>query len=227
MHHSAVVESAWPRCGCNIRVAVIHGSELGAIRASGVFVLRLHTSGLNMLFSGSLSFLRALLRANAAVAPVIANPGRIVIVVGDSGVIGIVNDGYIDVVHGAVVSEMPAFPASAQIANSHVSKSIIHAAVKSDVRSPVTGVPEVAAIAPTPVAGSPKNPHTGSQHPGSGNPIIIIISVGPITRRPDIPFTGAYRLLINRQYWRGNPHGNAHADLRERGRRYGEHDGGK
>jgi hypothetical protein len=54
---------------------MIHGSELRSIRARGVFVLRLHTGGLDMLLVGSLSFLDALLRSNAAVSAVIAHAG--------------------------------------------------------------------------------------------------------------------------------------------------------
>ena len=188
-----------------------------------MFVLSLNTGRLDVLFAGCLSFLSGLLRANAAIAAVIADAGRIVIVVGDPGVVSIVNDGHIDVVHGAIVGEMPPFPASAEIANADITEAIIHAAIKSDVRSPITAVPEIAPVAPTPVTWRPKNPYSGSQHPGPGHPIIIIVAVSPIAGRPDIALPRAKWLFVHWQYWRSNPYRDAYTDLRERSRRYGKH----
>jgi hypothetical protein len=156
-----------------------------------MFVLRLNTGGLDVLFAGSLSFLGGLLRAHAAIATVIADAGRIVIVVDDRGVVGVVNDGHIHVVYGAIVGETPAFPASAEIANSDITESIIYAAIKSDVRSPITGVPEIAPVTPAPVAGGPQKPYTWRQHPSAGHPIIIIVAISPIAGRPDIALPGA------------------------------------
>jgi hypothetical protein len=121
-----------------------------------MFVLRLNTGRLDVLFTSSLSFLDGLLRTNTAIAAVIADAGRVVIVVDDRAVVRIVNDGHIDVVHRAIVGEVPSIPAPTEIANSNVTKAVIHAAIKSNVRSPITNVPVIAAVAPTPVAGGPK-----------------------------------------------------------------------
>lgn len=64
MHDSAVVERSWLGGSRNIRPAVIYGCELGAIGARSLFVLSLHTGRLDVLFTGSLSFLgRSLARA--------------------------------------------------------------------------------------------------------------------------------------------------------------------
>ena len=227
MHDSAGVESAWLRCGCNIRAAVIYGRELGAIGTRSMFVLRLNTGRLDVLFSCGPLLLGGLSRANTAVAAVVADASRIVIVVDDRSVVSIVNDGDIDVVHGAIVGKVIAIPSPTQIANANVTEPIIHAAIKSDVRSPITGVPEIAAVAPTPVAGCPKNADTGSQHPGPGHPVIIVVFVSPIAGRPDIALPRAYWLFVDRQFRRGNPYRDTYTDLRDRGRGYGAHDGSK
>jgi hypothetical protein len=156
-----------------------------------LFVLGLYAGGLNVPFSGSLSLLSGLLRADAAIASVIADVGRIVIVVDDRCVVGVVNDGHIDVIHGAIVREVATFPPPAQIANSDVTEAIIHAAIKSDVGSPITAMPVIAAVAPTPVTGCPKNAYTRSQDPSAGNPIIVVDAISPITGSPDVAFARA------------------------------------
>src|ERR1700688_3672041 len=156
-----------------------------------MFVLKLNIGRLDVLFSCRPLFLGGLSRANATITPVIADARRIVIVVGNSAVVGIVNDRHIDVVYRPIVGETFAFPASAEIANSHVTEAVIHAAIKSNMRPPITGIPVIAAVAPTPIARSPKNPHAWSQHPGTRNPIVIIVAISPITGRPDITLAGA------------------------------------
>jgi hypothetical protein len=156
-----------------------------------LFVLGLYTGGLDVPFSGGLSLLSGLLRANAAIAAVIADAGRIVIVVDDRCVVGVVNDGHIDVVHAAVVRETATFPPPPKIANSDVTEAIIHAAIKSDVGPPITGMPVVAAVAPTPVTGCPKNAYARGQDPSAGNPIIVVVAISPITGSPDIAFARA------------------------------------
>ena len=165
---------------------MIYGCELGAIRSRSMFVLKLNIRRLDVLFSCGPLFLGALSRAHAAIAPVIAHAGRTVIVIGDPGVVGIVNDRHIDVVHRAIVSEAATFPASPEIANSHVTKAIIYAAIESDVRPPITSMPVIAAVPPTPVAWSPKYANAGSQYPSARHPIIIIVAISPIAGRPDI-----------------------------------------
>src|SRR3984893_10035627 len=226
-NNSAVIKSTWLRCGYNIRASVIYGSELGAIGSRSMFVLRLNIRRLEVLFSCGPLLLGCLACANAAIAAVIADACRRVVVVGDSGVIGVVNDRHIDVIYSTVVRETAMVPAPAEIANSDVTESIIHAAIEADVRSPITSVPVIAAVAPTPVAGRPKNPYTWRQHPGAGNPIIIIVAISPISGRPDIALPGAYWLFVDRQFGRSNPDRDAYADLRERGRRYCKHDRSK
>src|SRR5882762_6214162 len=60
-----------------------------------------------------------------------------------------------DVDHLAVVVHMAALPVAALIARTGVAKTIVHTAVESDMRSPISRVPQVGAASEAPVAGCP------------------------------------------------------------------------
>jgi hypothetical protein len=56
---------------------------------------------------------------------------------------------------------MAAFPMTAPETSSEITKPIINPAVESHVRTPITGVPEVAPITPTPPPRCPEKPDFG------------------------------------------------------------------
>ena len=67
----------------------------------------------------------------------------------------------LDVIDGAVVVEVVTSPVSAGVAGANVAESVIHAAVEADVRSPITGMPEISAFMPSPIAGRPEQADGG------------------------------------------------------------------
>src|SRR4029077_7817775 len=82
--------------------------------------------------------------------------------------------GYVDGIHahdGSVVEESSAAPLPPEEADAAITEAVVNATVKTDVRAPVTGMPEVKAAAPSPVARSPQHADR-CDHPGTGHPVV-------------------------------------------------------
>src|SRR5580704_19256005 len=114
----------------------------------------------------------------------------------------VVDNRPVNVQDGAVIGKVSAFPATAIKARSAIAEAVVHATVKADMGSPVTGMPEVSSATPAPVAGCPENTRPGSTYPGSGHPEVARIAVSPVSRRPKIAVPGTHRLSVNRQHRR-------------------------
>jgi hypothetical protein len=117
-------------------------------------------------------------------------------------VIHIVNLGHVDVIHRPVVVEIIPPPISAFIAFSHVSIAIIYPAIETDVRSPVTCIPYVHSVVPSPISRRPQEAGRRRKHPCTGYPVIIfiVIAISPVAGRPDIIVAGTNRLYVD---WQG------------------------
>src|SRR6202163_1930201 len=134
---------------------------------------------------------------NAAVATVVTDPR---IVVDDNRlVVDVRYVGDVDVGDAAVVKEPVALPIPAEKSRAGITKAIINAAVETDVWSPIAAIPNVEAVIPAPVAGSPKQ-SDGSKHPRARNPVVAIVVIpSPVARRPDVALSWTQGLNINRQ----------------------------
>jgi hypothetical protein len=133
-----------------------------------------------------------------AVSPVVADPVHRRIV-DHRGVIGVVNVGDVNIIHRAVVLELSVVPAAAVIAVTAVAVAIVDPAIEAYVRTPVTLIESVSAVAPAPIAWSPEEPGSRSHYPRTWYPIIIAFAVSPVSRGPDVTLGGTRRLLIHRQ----------------------------
>src|ERR1700676_4266307 len=145
--------------------------------------------------------------ANSAGGTVITD---VRVVVDDYSLVIDVGDvGDVDVVHAPVVEVAVALPISAIKTTAGVTKAVIEAAIKPDVRSPVSIIPGIETVVPTPVAGSPKLAD-GSEYPRARNPVVAIIVIPcPITRRPDVSLSGTQGLNVNRQRRGTDPYRNS------------------
>jgi len=153
-----------------------------------LLVLNLRADGRLVSFVHGSLLLRSGSSADSAVATVVADVR--IVVDDDRFVIDVGYIGDVNVVHAPVVKEAVALPISAIKTIAGVAKAVIDAAVKSDVRSPVSIVPSVEAIVPTPVSGSPKLPD-GSEHPRARHPVVAIVVIPcPVARRPDVSGSG-------------------------------------
>ena len=123
------------------------------------------------------------------------------IVVDHRLVIHIVNLGHIHVIHRSVVVEIVSPPISALITFSPISIPIIYPAIETDAGSPVTVIPLVYSVVPSPIARRPQVAGCGRKHPRAGHPVIIliIVAISPVTGRPDIIIAGTNWLHVNRQ----------------------------
>ena len=191
VNDAAILESTGPRRGRNIGASIVDLGELGAVLTGSLLVLNLGAGHLDVLFASSLTITRRFLGADTAIATVITDARVVYVIVGDAGVVGIVNDGHVDVIDGAVVSETIAIPAPAIVAFADVAVAVVNAAVESDVGPPIAGIPVIAATAPTPIARGPKDTYPRRSDPGARHPIVVVIVVCPIARRPDVAFAGA------------------------------------
>src|SRR5215469_6434697 len=133
----------------------------------------------------------------------------------DGFVVDVVYVGHVDVGDGAVVVVIVAAPVAAKEASTRIAEAVVNSAVETDVRSPVAGVPNVETFAPTPITGRPKVTGLRGYHPRTGNPeiVLVVVIVGPITRHPEIAWSGADRLRVNGQSWRADADRNAHGNL--------------
>jgi len=131
-----------------------------------------------------------------------------------------VNVGDVDRVHTrhcAVVEESAAAPFAAKKSYAAVAESVVNAAIESDVRSPVAAMPQIDAVAPTPVTRSPQQAHR-SHYPRAWHPVVAVIVVPcPVTGSPEIARAGANRLFVNWQSRRTDADRNADPNLRRGG----------
>ena len=148
------------------------------------------------------------------------------VVVNHRLVIHIVNLGHVHVVHRPVVVEIVPPPVSALITFAPISITVIYSAIETDMRSPVTIVPKISSVVPSPVTGCPQVAGRRRKHPCAGHPVIIfiVVAISPVAGRPDIIISGTNRLHVHRQRRWGNNNGYSN-DLPERYRWYEQHEG--
>jgi len=117
--------------------------------------------------------------------------------------IGGVNARNVNAHHGRVVGEFMAAPHAAGKSDAAVAEAIVHAAVVANMASPVAVMKDKHAAGPAPVAGRPERSLIGGRNPRAGHPIVPILAVSPIARRPHPARFRARGLLVNREHrWR-------------------------
>jgi len=140
-------------------------------------------------------------RLDAAMA-IEAHTGH-VDVVDDGSVVYVGNVDRACVAYSTIVEEGPAAPVATLESNSSISEAVVDTAIKADVWPPVAGVPYVEAIDPAPVTGCPEESDRRWQHPCTGYPVIAVVTISPITRRPYVAGLGKRRLHVYRERrWR-------------------------
>ena len=147
--------------------------------------------------------LRCWTRLNSAVAAIEAHAVAGVAHYGAVD-IGGVNDGGVYIKDRGVIGEAITVPASAVEAVAKVAVAVVDAAIEAYLRRPVTGVPGIASVVPSPVAGGPEETGLGGRNPGSRNPVVVIISPRPVAGGPYIVRLRANTLHINGQLRRSD-----------------------
>jgi hypothetical protein len=118
-------------------------------------------------------------------------------------VVGGVDDALIHVHDRGVVGKFVAAPLASGEANAHVAETVVHAAVVAHVAAPVAPMEPVVATVPVPVVRRPKRALIGSRDPGSGNPVVIPVTPGPVAGNPHQVGLRADGLIVDGQHGRG------------------------
>jgi hypothetical protein len=127
--------------------------------------------------------------------------------------VSVVDYGCVHVHHRRVIREVLAAPCSANESHSAITESIVHAAIETNVWSPIAGMKRIHSLSPAPVSRSPQQAHSRRCNPHSGHPVIAGIAISPVARRPDVAFRRARRLHVNGQSRRPDMHRNPNCDL--------------
>jgi hypothetical protein len=69
--------------------------------------------------------------------------------------IGVVNNRAVHVHHGSVIAEGSSNPTSAIETGAAIAEAVVHTPVKANNGAPISGVPQINAVTPSPVARSP------------------------------------------------------------------------
>ena len=137
--------------------------------------------------------------------------GHVIIHVNHSVVVYVRHVHATDVHDRAVIKERATAPVTALESNTGITEAIVHTAVEADMRTPITAVPAIDTARPTPVTRGPEQARLRRQHPGTRHPVIAVLAVRPISRRPDVTLTWQWWLDVDRQHRRS--HRDRHADL--------------
>jgi len=214
-HYAVSSELGRARRGRHGRSAVVFPCKQSTVLACGLLVLHLRRNRSAVRFVGVGCLLRRRARSYSAPSAVKCHMRMVVYddrLVVDVGHVRDVGDR--PVVEESAPAQFPTLEATAE-----VSEPVINAAIETNVRAPIAGIPNVEAIVPTPISGCPQKAHFRSQHPGARHPVVaVIVAPGPITGCPQIAGSGANGLRVNRQRRRSESHGNPYANL---GRRWG------
>src|SRR5712692_2142028 len=135
-------------------------------------------------------------------------------VVDDRRVVSVVHDGYVYVGYSAIVVVRAASPVAAEEANAGVAEAVVNATVVADFRSPISGVPSINTVIPSPVPWSPEQTDFRRFYPGARNPEIAVRAISPVARDPDEARRRTDRLNIYWQNRRTKPNGDAYSNFR-------------
>src|SRR5215510_4719647 len=108
------------------------------------------------------------------------------VVVDDSRVVGVADDGDVHVGHGAVVVVVATAPIAAEEPNAGIAEAVVNSAVEADCRSPVAFIPDVVAVFPSPIAWSPQQAFLWRKHPCAGDPEVAVGTVSPVAWSPEV-----------------------------------------
>src|SRR5215831_11144247 len=132
---------AGPSGSRNFGAPMIDSSPGSAIACSSVFVLRLHVGCVEAALMKCALLFRTRMHINSARTTVVTDTthGHIV----HNRLVIDVNIGDVHVGHATVIEEGAVTPVSASVASTEISKTVVHATVKANVRAPISGMPDV------------------------------------------------------------------------------------
>jgi len=176
------------------RPTMVNRRELLTVPRRLPLVLDLRSHRRNGTFPPHRLFSRCRPRVDSPSAAVVADTVHRDVV--DRVVVNVVNDVDVDTCHVAVISEDGMFPISPLVAAPAVSETVVDAAVKPDMRTPISMMPPVAGALISPIRRRPQRADERGKHPRSGNPVVSALSIAPNPGCPDVVIAWAFRLRV-------------------------------
>jgi hypothetical protein len=116
--------------------------------------------------------------------------------------------------HSGVIGKVSASPFAADKANAAIAVAVVHAAVVADMGTPVATMEDIESVIPAPIRRSPQVAGLRRRNPGSGNPVVAVVAIGPVAGCPHQAGFGAWRLIIDRQRRRCKANADKNAGIR-------------
>ena len=111
-----------------------------------------------------------------------------------------VDDALIHTHDRGVVGKFIAAPFSPGKTDAAIPVAVVHSAVVADVPAPVAAVEPVATTKPPPIGRRPQGSFIGSRNPCAGNPVVVVVAIGPVAGCPNQVGLGTEGLFVDRQF---------------------------
>jgi hypothetical protein len=132
----------------------------------------------------------------AVVADAVGGLRAIADIVHDDIALIVVADAGADVSDGAIVIEVVPLPVASEEAEADVTEAVIDTAVEADMRSPVSTMEAVVDAAPAPVGRGPESAVVRRRNPFAGDPVVAVVTPGPVTGSPEVVGIGSGWLVV-------------------------------
>ena len=207
-HYAMARELSRARSRRDTGMSVVERRAQLRVTTREVLVVPLHRGRLEVMIVFSHHFMR---RGTCTQSTGSAVEGHVIIHVNHSVVVYVRHVHAADVHDRTVIKERTTAPITTLESNTGITEAVVHTAVEADMRTPVAAVPAIDTARPTPVAGGPEQARLRRHHPGTRHPVITVLAVRPIPRRPDVAHRRKWRLHVHRQHRRR--YRDRHADL--------------
>ena len=137
---------------------MIDRDKLTAIRTRRGLMLPLRRNRRDVALLGKGMLPRSRARLNTSTSSVVADT---IDGIGDRPLIDVVDDGDVYVVDSRVIEELSAIPVTAFVADSDVAITVVDSSVEADVWTPISDIPDIEAVRPTPIAWRPEKADLG------------------------------------------------------------------
>jgi hypothetical protein len=97
-------------------------------------------------------------RVDAATSSVVADT---IDTINDRLLVDVVDDGDVYIVDSTVIEELSATPVTAFVAGTDVAEAVVDSTVEADVWTPISGIPDIKPVRPTPIAWRPEEADFG------------------------------------------------------------------
>src|SRR5258706_4118387 len=160
--HARTLELSGLRSRCYRWTSVVDRGKLTAVRAGGSLMLPLRCNRRHAPLAriGLLPVRGA--RVDAASSTVVSDT---IDRIDNQLLIHVVDDRDVYVVDSRVIAELSAAPVTAFVAAAEVAETVVESTVEADVWTPISGIPDIEAVRPTPITWRPEEADFGRCHP--------------------------------------------------------------